>query len=161
MLRLIGAAMLVLSSGGVGICLTTELRQSLLSLEKTKTMLRRIETEVCLRHRPLPDILQMIRLEFPDRFSHEQPQFDLSERTFQQVWADHIERLELPAAAIRAICQLGEELSGGTPPETAFHICAEELSLLEETLRIRLEEKGKVYIASGFAAGCMIAIAVL
>ena len=160
MLRLIGAAMLILSCGGAGICVTAGLRQKISALDNARRVLRRMQTEVCLHRRSLPEVLDAIRREFPG-YASEGCGAALEDRPFSALWENCVAAFSLPEQAETALKTLGKELTDGEAPETAFRTCQEELVAEKEALQTRLETRGKVYIATGFAAGCMLVIAVI
>ena len=159
-LKFIGAVMLILSCGGAGVCAVSELRQRIRATEKTRGILRRMQTEVCLHRLSLPEVLEVIGRDFPESIGGGCGAA-LEDRPFSEIWDNCVRAFALPEQAEAAVRALGIELTEVGSPETAFRNCLDELRIREEELRNRLESRGKVYIASGFAAGCMLVIAVL
>ena len=162
LLKLFGALLLLVSCGGLGAARVAALRRSVEDTAELRRAVERMETEICVRCRSLPETAKLLETAFP-RFFSGMGDMDSSLRDapFSQVWMGYFRNMELPTDTEKAVCALGEDLSAGAKPEAAFKLCLQQLSSAESELRNKLEKNGRVYIASGLAAGCLLVIAAL
>lgn len=159
-MRFAGAALLLVSCGGIGAAKVRSLRVVIRNTAELLRALDRMETEICIRRRTLPEAAALLETECPRCFSG-LGDIDsmLRDKPFSVVWNDHFLALELSDQAKSAVCTLGEDLSSGARPETAFSACRRQLQATEDVMKKTLERNGKVYIAAGLAAGCLLVIA--
>ena len=161
-LKLTGAFLLLASCGGFGAARVITIRKTIADIHELRQAVERMETEICIRCRPLPETAALLGSVFPRCFSGiRDVKSSLRDEPFVLVWKKHFQSMDLPTDAESAIIILGEELSCGAVPEKAFSVCAHHLRSAEETLGKKLAENGKVYIASGIAAGCLLVIALI
>ena len=155
-IRLLGALLLIFSCASMGIAAEAALRKAVRDTEKTIRITERMRLEVCLRRRSLIEAMSILETEYP----HTRLEgLRLAEKPFSEIWGEYISAVGLPDVTEEAITELGTALANGADPETAFRSCRERLCGALNQQREDLKNKVKVYIDSGFAAGCLMAIA--
>ena len=157
-MRILGALMLIFSCGSMGISRSAELRNDVKDTERMLRVLQRMRIEICQRKRSLTESMSILETEYMKNLRKEP---ELTEKPFYEIWQEYISALGLPAPTEEAIIELGKALTEGETPETAFRSCGERLSYTLNEMNDKLKTGGKVCIAAGFAAGCLLAIAVI
>ena len=158
-IKISGALLLIISCSAAGASAVYGIRRRITLLTELLRGLERMETEICLRCRSLPDTMKTLEKEIPGCFlglGH--LEMLLQHMAFTQVWNEHFRSLDLPEECKSAVCFLGRELAEGADPGSAFSACSRQLRSEEAALREKLEKNGKVYLASGLAAGCLLVI---
>ena len=159
-MKFTGAMLLLVSCGGMGGAWAASLRRGIEDTSELIRSLERMETEICVRCRTIPETAAMLENEYPRLYSGLGDMSALlRDKSFASVWKDHFHAMDLPAGAEKAICTLGEDLACGAKPDAAFTACCRQLNSAVSEMKEQLDKNGKVYIAAGFAAGCLLVIA--
>lgn len=156
-MKWLGAILLVVAGGAVGVGKTAAIRRSIRLLEELTALITHICTELQQRGTPLPDILE----------HHRAGKFPL------QTWAKGLRAgqtvlqtvepslLKLEPDCGRVLFDLCAVL-GRYDSETQARACDHAVQLLEgqtENLRRQLSEKGRLYHTVPMALGLMAAVA--
>ena len=158
----LGAVLILLSGGGAGLSIVCELNRRISQTEDIERIIARMQTDVCLRRLPLPVLLTELERAYPAYFSGAgEIAGRLTDISFAHLWCACVRAIRLYPSAAEALCRLGEELSGGEPPQQAFELCQAKLKELRLKLTKRREELGRVYIAAGLAVSGFFVILLL
>ena len=161
-MRLLGAAMIISAFGGAGLAAALELEKRFRLLREAERITEHMRTEVCLRRRPLPEVLSALSEAFPRRFAGaDRLERQLAEISFAELWRACIKKNTFPPEAETALIRLGEELTLGEPPERVFSRCQDDLGRLREQTREQKEKNARLYPAAGLALGCLLVIVLL
>lgn len=159
-MKLLGALFLILSCGGLGASKVMALKKDVKDTEELLRALDRMEREICGRYRTLPESASLLASEFPRFFKGLEDVSDaLRDKSFAEIWQEHFRAVGLSEEAEKALGGFGSELSAGGRPETAFENCRCALKAVGAEAKEELARNGKVYIASGLAAGLLMVIA--
>ena len=161
MTRLIGAALVILTGAWIGISAADELGKRVSLSRELRCCVERMRTEICLRRLPLPETLTVLKTEFPSLFSVTKQEEDITQYSFSEMWNSYVRRMGLPEAEEGTVRRLGETLSAGEDPERVFSAALKELEEEHHNLCARRKERSRLYVALGFAAGCMAVILML
>lgn len=162
MTAFLGAVMVLLAGGGLGLAAVCEMARGIRQTEDMARIVGRMRTEICLRQQPLPTLLKALEQAEPAYFRGAGAcAGQLRDIPFEALWTACIRAIRLPAPVEEALCRLGGSLSRGDPPQEAFAVCLEQLEELRGTLKKRREELGRVYVAAGFAVGGLFVIVLL
>lgn len=161
MTRLLGAALVALSGGGLGFAAVRSADCAIGMLEETIGSLLRMREEICLDQLPIPEALGRMLERSPGLFGPDGAVGSVSDRPLLDCWKELFTVSELTEDAKAPILALGEALADGAEPEGAFDRCLEELRTALESRRQRREKNAQAYIGCGLAAGAMLSLLLL
>ena len=158
MKSIIGGALILVSSTLLGTVYTLECKKRLRLSEELIRFTDRLETEVCLRRRSLPQALITLESQFPAVFRHdEESTYDLT-KPFAEEWSRRFEQASLPNKLESTMVELGKDLMNGQPPERSFALARENIALYTRELRQLIREKGRLYPMLGLCTGGFVVI---
>ena len=154
MRSLVGCLMVVFSCGCLGISAAREL-----TIRKNRTkaaleMIVRLRTEICVCRRSLPEAMERIQREL----AAPETKWSLDEQPFRESWNTFFRQFLSPGQVYDTVSELGRGLSEGELPEQAFDRCIPVLESVLETERCACRQYGRVFIALGMFAGCLLTI---
>ena len=149
--------MVMLSCGWMGIASARDLASRERKTRKALEMILRLRTEICVCRRSLPEAMERLR----EDFSLPAITWVFDDRPFREIWDDFFRQILPSGQALEAVEDLGRSLSGGEIPEQAFERC---IPILESALEIDSRNRtqyGRVCVALGLSAGCMLTLMAL
>ena len=159
-MKLTGAMLLFAACGGLGLSKLFSLRKDAEKIGELIFMLERMELEICVHRRSLPETLKLLEPEKLRYLSGIGTLADmLPDKPFAEMWRDYFRAMALPVETEKAICDLGWALCSGTDTEKSFSACLGKLKEEEASIKDTIRQNGKVYVASGFALGSLLVIA--
>lgn len=158
-MHLTGAILVILAGGWAGLSAARELRRTIRLVGELLRAAERMQSEICQRRRPLPEVMGVLEREFPDLFSRTVVfREQLREEPFAVLWQRQVRAMALPPAADGILRRLGADLASGADPERTLSAARHELEVLQDALSARERDTSRLYVALGFSVGCLTAI---
>ena len=164
-MKLIGGILLVLCGGILGYEKLKEIKRQLAVMEGMDDCLARMECEIALCERPLPDIFENLSKRCT---KHCRNAFSFMSKSCDEVnageaWGMGIKTLGLEEESENALMSLGEVLGAMNAERQSAEIekTRNILRLKRQAEKKRIEEKGKTYPLLGFCFGGIIMILII
>lgn len=164
-MKLIGGILLVLCGGMLGYEKLKEIKRQLAVIEGMDDCLARMECEIALCERPLPEIFENLSKR---SICHCRNAFSLMSKSCDEVnageaWGRGIKTLGLEEETENALLSLGEVLGAmnGERQSAEIEKTRNILSLKRQREKKRIDEKGKTYPLLGFCFGGIIMILII
>ncbi len=168
MMRLLGAALLILGTGSLGLGSALTLRREARTLRQLASAFHHMAGEIALGHAPLPELLQKLRVQSVGtakqlfRRAAELVNTRGDER-FDAIWRQAVEDTPIPREGKVLICEAGAWLGqmDAARQEAALTRLGERLGVLGAETEERARQEGRVRTAIGFGAGICMAVLLL
>lgn len=158
----LGAMLIITACAGVGWREQRELHHRVRSLQEGETIAELLRMVVCVRGLPLPFVLGEMQSALPQRFGAAERMYaQLTEVSFCEYWKACLGAGGLCLTSQSILTEAVKSITCGQPPERAMDICQARLRQSLKEAQKQKNEKARLYVAFGTAAGCLLTLILL